>query len=59
MKANKGMKSARMPQQHFEKNMGDLPVCKEKYASEFGNPDDLMKSAQGLVNFAKAKKMKY
>lgn len=55
-----GMRSAKMPGQHFERSEGQLgPVCGEKYAGEFSNPQDLDKASQGLVSFAKKHKMKY
>lgn len=54
-----GMRSPTMPKEHFEKSQKKSPVCGEKYASEFGNPEDLDKANQGLVNYAKKHKMKY
>jgi len=55
-----GMRSARMPQEHFERNEGDLnAVSNLKYATEFGNPRDLEKSTKELANFVKKKQMKY
>lgn len=55
-----GMRSAKMPSDHFEKNQGNLSdQCKLKYATEMGNPADLDKSTAGLANFVKKNKMKY
>jgi hypothetical protein len=54
-----GMRSAVMPKGHFEKFMTENEVCEEKYASEFGNPEDLKKMNDGLVRFARQHKMKY
>ena len=55
-----GMRSAKMPSAHFERKEGELgQVCKEKYATEFGNPQDLSRSTEALASFAKKHKMKY
>lgn len=55
-----GMRSARMPSEHFERNEGKLSSeCKEKYASEFGNPKDYDRASEGLANYVKKHKMKY
>ena len=55
-----GMRNAKMPKEHFEKNEGKLGhTCNEKYATEFGNPKDLDRANEGLVNFVKKNKMKY
>lgn len=54
-----GMRSATMPKEHFERKEGQLNVCKEKYASEFGNPSDLKKSNDALASYARKNKMKY
>lgn len=60
MKDNKGMRSATMPKEKFERNEGQLnPVCGLKYATEFGNPQDLDKNSAGLANYVKKNKMKY
>lgn len=61
MNKDKGaMRSATMPKQQFERNEGQLnPVCGEKYATEFGNPEDLDRSTTGLANYVKKNKMKY
>lgn len=55
-----GMRNAKMPSNHFERKEGELGHnCKEKYATEFGNPKDLDRANEGLANFAKKHKMKY
>ena len=61
MKEKSGMKSARMPQDHFEKAVNDISCCNAKYASEstMENPEDLKRSADGLANFVKSHRMKY
>lgn len=56
----KGMRGAKMPSEKFEKSEGQLnAVCKEKYATEFGNPADLQRSTEGLASYMKKNKMKY
>lgn len=60
MKNKSGMRSPKMPMEHSEKSEGQLnPTCKEKYATEFGNPADLDKNSAGLANYVKKNKMKY
>ena len=55
-----GMRSAKMPSDHYERSEGELGhTCKEKYATEFGNPKDLDKASAGLANYVKKNKMKY
>lgn len=55
-----GMRSATMPKKEFERNEGVLgQTCNEKYATEFGNPQDLSRSTAGLASFVKSHKMKY
>ncbi len=55
-----GMRSAKMPSKEFERSEGQLnPVCGLKYATEFGNPEDLDKAASGLASYVKNNKMKY
>ena len=57
---SKGMRSAQMPKEQFERNEGELGFqCKEKYATEFGNPQSLDKMTRGLANYAKSHQMKY
>jgi hypothetical protein len=60
MKEKKGMRGAKMPSEHFEKDQGELGYeSKLKYASEFGNPESLDKMTKGLADYAKKNKMKY
>ena len=54
-----GMRSATMPKAHFERKESQVMSCDEKYASEFGNPEDLERSANALASYAKKNKMKY
>lgn len=58
---DKGMKSAILPKEHFERDVNDVACCDLKYASQstMENPEDLKKSADGLANFVKSHKMKY
>jgi hypothetical protein len=58
-KEEKGMRSAKMPENHWEKSTENLGGCQEKYASEFGNPEDLQRSNDSLASYAKKNKMKY
>ena len=59
MKQGKGNKAV-LPKEHWEKNEGEMGhECKEKYASEMGNPQDLDRATAGLANYAKKHKMKY
>lgn len=57
----KGMKSATLPKEHFEKTMDQLDVCGLKYASEstMENPQDLKRSNDALAGYVKTHKMKY
>ncbi len=55
-----GMRGAKMPMSHFERNEGQLgPGGGSKYSSEFGNPKSLDKMNEGLCNYVKKNKMKY
>jgi len=55
-----GMRSAKMPASQFERNEGELgQSSKMKYATEFGNPQDLSRSTAALAAYAKKNKMKY
>lgn len=58
-KNESGMRSATMPKAHWEKSESQVMSCDEKYASEFGNPMDLEKSADALASYTKKHKMKY
>lgn len=53
------MRSAKMPSDHFERKMSDMDAGHEKYASEFGAPQELEHSKKALVAYAKKHKMKY
>ena len=55
----KGMKSATMPKEHFERNYNNLETCRAKYAGEFSNPEDLEKSNNALADYVKKNRMKY
>lgn len=55
-----GMRSAKMPSDHHEKAQGEMGhESNLKYATEFGNPQDLDKSTKGLADYVKKNKMKY
>ena len=59
-KEHGGMRKAKMPMEHFEKDQGKLGhTSNEKYATEFGNPKDLDRANEGLANYVKKNKMKY
>lgn len=58
--AHKGMKGANLPKDHWEKSEGEMGhECKEKYASEMGNPKDLDRSTEALASYVRKNKMKY
>jgi len=44
---------------HWEKKPEETGVADLKYATEFGNPEDLKRSVDGLANYVKKNKMKY
>lgn len=52
---------AKMPQEHFEKNMGMVDSCNLKYASKstMENPEDLKRSGDALASYVKKNKSKY
>lgn len=54
-----GMRGAVPPKEHWEKSESQVMSCDEKYASEFGNPMDLQRSADALASYARKNKMKY
>lgn len=54
------MKGVGGPKERFEQDEGQLnPVCKLKYATEMGNPQDLDKASSGLADYVKKNQMKY
>lgn len=57
----KGMKSATMPKDHWEKDVADVGMNNLKYASKstMENPEDLKKSVDALSSFVKSHQMKY
>lgn len=57
----KGMKSATMPKEQFERNLDDTKCCQAKYASKdsMNNPEELKKSVDDLASFVKSHRMKY
>lgn len=57
----KKMRSAKMPQAHFERDVNDPDSSNLKYASEstMDNPEDLKKAADGLAKFVRSHQMKY
>lgn len=59
MKEKKKGGNASMPKAHWEKSESQVMSCDEKYASEFGNPQDLQRSADALASYMKKNKMKY
>lgn len=54
-----GMRSATMPKKEFERHEPNLAVSGDKYATEFGNPQDLQRSNDALASYVKKHKMKY
>jgi hypothetical protein len=44
---------------HWEKKPEDVKVSNLKYATEFGNPEDLKESVNKLSDYVKKNKMKY
>lgn len=58
---SKGKEGLKMPMgnSHWEMKPGDVNVADGKYASEFGNPEDLKESVNKLSAYVKKNKMKY
>lgn len=52
-----GMRSPRMPGEHFEKSMDNLDSGNAKYASEFGAAEEYAARNKGLVDYVKSHKM--
>ena len=52
---------AKMPENHWEKDQGQVLVSDLRYASKdtMQNPEDLKKSVNALSSFVKSHKMKY
>ena len=61
MKESKGKAGLKMPlgNSHWEMKPGDTNVADGKYASEFGNPEDLKQSVNKLAAYVKKNKMQY
>jgi len=55
----KGMRSATLPKEHFERKEPQLDGANLKYGSEFGNPQDLDRSNKDLAGYMKKHRMKY
>lgn len=56
----KGMKSATMPKEHFEKGQGKLGRPSNlKYSGEMSAPEDYDRATEGLSNYVKKNRMKY
>ena len=53
------MRGARMPEREMEKDSPILKTSNLKYATEFGNPEDLQKSNEDLVRYVEKNRMKY
>ncbi len=57
-KAKEGLKFP-LGNSHWENKCEDTEVADTRYASEFGNPEELKRSVDGLANYVKKNKMKY
>ncbi len=53
------MRSATMPKEKFEHKLQENDCCREKYATEFGNPEELLRANNSLAQYARSHKMKY
>ena len=58
-KSERGMRSATLPKEHFEKRYDKLESANLKYASEFGAAEEYKKANDGLANFVKKHQMKH
>lgn len=59
--ASKGKEGLKFPlgSSHWEKKAEDTMVADTRYGTEFGNPEELKRSVDGLANYVKKNKMKY
>ena len=58
-KVKGGMKSPRMPQEHFEHTYPGVESAGGRYASEMGAAEEYKKANDGLANYVKNHRMKY
>lgn len=56
---HKGQGFAAQPNHHWEKKPEETMVADGKYGTEFGAPEELKKSVDGLASYVKKNKMKY
>lgn len=56
-KSEKGMKSATMPKDHWEKDMRNLESGEAKYASEMGAAKEYDARNTGIIDYIKKHKM--
>jgi hypothetical protein len=59
MAKKEGMKSATMPKEHFEKDLGKVKSGGTRYASEMGANEEYKKAADGLAGYVKSHKPKH
>ena len=57
-KEKRGFRSARMPNEHFEKDMGMLNNGGTVYTTEMGAPEELKKGNDALAKYLKSNKPK-
>ena len=57
-KAKEGLKMP-MGNSHWEMKPGTTMTANGKYATEFGNPEDLKESVNKLASYVKKNKMSY